>query len=426
MKQNNNGQKKPLEFNGDRRKFLKQSGAVSSLAIASFSSGTLAAGIRGHSRLNAHLLTLNPLGFNGERKDTVTGLYHLGNGYRIYNPQLMRFHACDSMSPFGKSGLNSYAYCLGDPVNQRDPSGHFALLSLLIGAIVGAVVGAGISAAAEGIQCAVNPEHKFDWKQVGIGAALGFISGGFGAAAVGTKTGIQVGLAVSDAVVSGAADFGLNVATGTPLKQAAINAGIGAGIGLASFGIGKGISKIRLTANRSPIVFKGNMRNLDTTGKDLYCFTDTYKGADRLNIVAHGISIADGTSNIFRSSGQSMNATELYTTISKRMDLNNFSNIRTIMCGSADGGERSFGKQLSNLTNIPVKSFKNTVSGNFEVEELNKLMLDATTSLGQDGFDYMLRLFATKYSFNVNKVNPYSFIRQPINYLSFTYNPVKF
>ncbi|WP_131108978.1 RHS repeat-associated core domain-containing protein [Pseudomonas sp. Sample_10] len=67
---------------------------------------------------------LSLLGFNGERPDPVTGHYHLGNGYRQFNPVLMRFNSPDSWSPFGKGGLNAYAYCGADPVNQRDPSGH--------------------------------------------------------------------------------------------------------------------------------------------------------------------------------------------------------------------------------------------------------------------------------------------------------------
>jgi RHS repeat-associated protein len=63
-------------------------------------------------------------GFNGEHPDPVTGHYLLGNGYRAYNPTLMRFNRPDSLSPFGNGGLNAYAYCTGDPVNRRDPSGH--------------------------------------------------------------------------------------------------------------------------------------------------------------------------------------------------------------------------------------------------------------------------------------------------------------
>jgi RHS repeat-associated protein len=63
-------------------------------------------------------------GFNGEQPDPVTGHYLLGNGYRAYNPVLMRFNSPDSLSPFGEGGLNPYAYCIGDPINSRDPTGH--------------------------------------------------------------------------------------------------------------------------------------------------------------------------------------------------------------------------------------------------------------------------------------------------------------
>ncbi|MHA6126974.1 RHS repeat-associated core domain-containing protein [Pseudomonas fluorescens group sp. PF-1] len=64
------------------------------------------------------------MGFNGERPDPLTGHYLLGNGYRAFNPVLMRFNSPDSLSPFGEGGLNAYAYCEGDPVNSSDPSGH--------------------------------------------------------------------------------------------------------------------------------------------------------------------------------------------------------------------------------------------------------------------------------------------------------------
>ncbi|WP_122317666.1 RHS repeat-associated core domain-containing protein [Pseudomonas cichorii] len=63
-------------------------------------------------------------GFNGEQPDPLTGHYLLGKGYRAYNPVLMRFNSPDSLSPFGEGGLNPYAYCLGDPVNRLDPTGH--------------------------------------------------------------------------------------------------------------------------------------------------------------------------------------------------------------------------------------------------------------------------------------------------------------
>ncbi|KPX28444.1 Uncharacterized protein ALO77_03892 [Pseudomonas coronafaciens pv. garcae] len=72
-------------------------------------------------------------GFNGELLDSITGHYLLGNGYRAYNPVLMRFNSPDSLSPFGKGGLNAYAYCGGDPVNQSDPTGHIVKTRLKLG-----------------------------------------------------------------------------------------------------------------------------------------------------------------------------------------------------------------------------------------------------------------------------------------------------
>ena len=76
----------------------------------------------GHRPLASGLLSL--LGFNGERPDPVTGCYLLGNGYRAFNPVLMRFNRADSWSPFGEGGLNAYAYCLNDPINGTDTAGH--------------------------------------------------------------------------------------------------------------------------------------------------------------------------------------------------------------------------------------------------------------------------------------------------------------
>ncbi|WP_434571322.1 RHS repeat-associated core domain-containing protein [Pseudomonas sp. Z3-8] len=88
----------------------------------------LAYTVYGHRSQENGLLSL--LGFNGERPDPVTGHYLLGKGYRAFNPVLMRLNSPDSLSPFGKGGLNPYAYCLGDPVNYEDLTGHIPLRGL--------------------------------------------------------------------------------------------------------------------------------------------------------------------------------------------------------------------------------------------------------------------------------------------------------
>ncbi|MHA6138088.1 RHS repeat-associated core domain-containing protein [Pseudomonas mohnii] len=82
----------------------------------------------GHRSVLGGLLSL--LGFNGERPDPVTGCYLLGNGYRAFNPVLMRFNSPDSWSPFGEGGINSYMYCKGDPANHSDATGHMPTGSL--------------------------------------------------------------------------------------------------------------------------------------------------------------------------------------------------------------------------------------------------------------------------------------------------------
>ncbi|MCK1790856.1 RHS repeat-associated core domain-containing protein [Pseudomonas violetae] len=90
----------------------------------------------GMSRASAHV------GFNGQLKERSTGWYHLGNGHRIYSPVLMRFHSSDRLSPFGKGGINHYAYCGGSPVNRVDPTGQVWFAVPVLGQVVGTAVGA--------------------------------------------------------------------------------------------------------------------------------------------------------------------------------------------------------------------------------------------------------------------------------------------
>jgi len=158
-------------------------------------------------------------GFNGERLDPVCQTYHLGNGYRTYNPVLMRANAPDSWSPFGAGGLNQYAYCEGDPINRSDPSGHMSWqaglgLGLGILGMLGSVFTFGQSlTAAAAAEAAMTASMAADLTATGLGVAasvtsvasattqesnpeasriLGWISFSLGIASVGVHAGNRV------------------------------------------------------------------------------------------------------------------------------------------------------------------------------------------------------------------------------------------
>ncbi|TDV48522.1 RHS repeat-associated protein [Pseudomonas helmanticensis] len=156
----------------------------------------------GHRPAEGGLFSL--AGFNGEQLDGVTGLYLLGNGYRAYSPTLMRFNSPDTLSPFDAGGLNAYAYCLGDPVNRVDPTGHVAWQSIagialgFIGIVASIVtfgaatplaslaLGLGIASGAAAIGSELANELD---PESGVGNILGYISLGFGLASLGAGLG---------------------------------------------------------------------------------------------------------------------------------------------------------------------------------------------------------------------------------------------
>ncbi|WP_445261376.1 RHS repeat-associated core domain-containing protein [Pseudomonas moraviensis] len=185
----------------------------------------------GHRPADGGLFSL--AGFNGEQLDPVTGLYLLGNGYRAYSPTLMRFLCPDSMSPFGAGGLNAYSYCLGDPVNRVDPTGHVSWQSILgiglsILGIVASVVtmgaatpwavtalGLAVASGLAGIASEVVNELAPGSQ---AGEILGWISFGLGLASVGAglaagaKAGINAGRKLSGAFKQGLSSKGSKAA----------------------------------------------------------------------------------------------------------------------------------------------------------------------------------------------------------------------
>lgn len=124
----------------------------------------------------------NSLGFNSERRDAVCNSYHLGNGYRAYNPCTRRFNCPDSWSPFGAGGIHPYAFCAGDPVNRADPSGHFswqAGLGMGLGmlGIIAAIFTGGASIAAAGSLSAALAGAETMTLAVGTSAFVADVTG---------------------------------------------------------------------------------------------------------------------------------------------------------------------------------------------------------------------------------------------------------
>lgn len=118
------------------------------------------------------------IGFNGALHEPLTRWQLLGNGRRAFNPVLMRFHSPDRLSPFGRGGINAYAYCAGDPINLADPNGRFAVPLMMMGLAlvggVGEVVGFATvdSSGGGGNDSGVNP-----WIIGGVIAAAGMLAG---------------------------------------------------------------------------------------------------------------------------------------------------------------------------------------------------------------------------------------------------------
>ncbi|QSR75021.1 RHS repeat-associated core domain-containing protein [Aeromonas jandaei] len=119
----------------ERRRFLMKGALVPLIPMAAILPGAISMNAVASNSLSTLLILNNGFRFNGVGEDKLLAMQHLGNGYRIYNPMLMRFQAMDSLAPFNEGGVHSYAYVSNDPVNSIDPSGHIGWV--MIGVIVG-------------------------------------------------------------------------------------------------------------------------------------------------------------------------------------------------------------------------------------------------------------------------------------------------
>ena len=88
---------------------------------------------------------VNPIRYRGYYYDVETQLFYCNSRY--YSPELCRWISPDSIEYLDQSsinGLNLYCYCINDPVNLYNLSGHSAIL-FIVGFISSAVIGGLVS-----------------------------------------------------------------------------------------------------------------------------------------------------------------------------------------------------------------------------------------------------------------------------------------
>uniref|UniRef100_UPI00261D9113 RHS repeat domain-containing protein n=1 Tax=Pseudomonas sp. TaxID=306 RepID=UPI00261D9113 len=297
-----------------------------------------------------HASLVSGLGYNGARRDPLTGCYHLGDGYRVYSPSMRVFQQPDSASPFGYGGLNDYAYCSGDPVNLYDPNGHVMvsrwgqdqMIRTLdqfisdftpakaperekqdkdnIGELIFTIILSGVSIliAVAGVLLAIPS------------GGLSLVLAGFLLAAIVVSSGLSiasVALQNSNPELAeklGWAGFGIDMATMVLPIKSAISGGARlmrwgrSKVGRMADKIGKQLqrvgnrgTRISTHSNEGTILELGgpmkNMRPLDAKNplsKYIYIFEDVYNAKKenqmrRLNIAGHGTQLEDGSVEIY-------------------------------------------------------------------------------------------------------------------------------
>ena len=120
---------------------------------------------------------INPIRYRGYYYDTETGFYYLQSRY--YDPTVKRFLNVDSQlaGTAQVQGYNLFAYCLNNPVNFSDPTGHWPDWGTLLGGVVTVLVGVAAVAAVVGTGGAATPLVALGLASIGA-AGLGTI--GFG------------------------------------------------------------------------------------------------------------------------------------------------------------------------------------------------------------------------------------------------------
>ena len=137
-----------------------------------------------------------PYQYTGREND-ATGLFYYRARY--YSPALSRFISEDS-AEFG-SGINRYAYTGNDPVDARDPSGHFLQIVAAVALSIAA------DALVQYLTRDRNKPFSYDLCEGAVSGVLGGVTGGLGGFASKAVGGLA-GIAINGALGAGAGAAG--------------------------------------------------------------------------------------------------------------------------------------------------------------------------------------------------------------------------
>ena len=163
---------------------------------------------------------INPFLYRGYYYDSESGLYYLMSRY--YDPKIGRFISPDTpdyLKPDTIGGVDLYAYGLNNPVMYVDPTGHSAIITVMVAILVGFTILGGVLG---GVAAANNTEDEASAGDIALGvikgAALGFSAGSIVATTVGVIWALSalgpytVALAIKKIVSVGIAFYNIGLA----------------------------------------------------------------------------------------------------------------------------------------------------------------------------------------------------------------------
>lgn len=174
----------------------------------------------------------------------------------------------------------------------------------------------------------------------------------------------------------------------------------------------------------------GTMRELTRLEGDLYCFVDTYKGVDRLNICAHGVGLdlidrlKNNPTTMYFNNSENTPAQLLNALKNKNIDPSLYDNVRLVMCYSANGQSNSFAADFQRLVKRPVKAFEGPVTANFEPNDMTNLFAHAEKTLPATWQQDLKTVFARQRQMKVYKSRQHiNAFKDPATFIRFSYTP---